>query len=107
MCQHCGKGISGKYLLVEQEAKRMAARGVVRRAPATPLTITPIGLGARVLLVFAALAVPAGVLTASNATAGIAVLSVGAILGIMARINQAARHHQELMTAVMLNQKQS
>lgn len=44
MCSHCGKGISGKYLMADQEAKRMAARGVVG-PPTVPLAVTPISTG--------------------------------------------------------------
>jgi hypothetical protein len=101
MCPNCGKGISGKYLLAEHEAKRMAARSVVT-APqrSDPPSVTPIGTGAGVLLVLAVLAIPVGLLEASNATAGVAILSVGAILAIIARVNQAAHHHKELMAAI-------
>lgn len=76
----------------------MAARGVVV-APAEPLAVTPISTGAKVLIVLAALALLNGLAETSNATLVVAILSVGAILAILARINQAAQYHKELMAA--------
>lgn len=96
VCKHCGKGLSGKYLLAEGERRRMAAKagGAVARP------VTAIGTGAGVLLVLALVSIPIGLAVASSATAGVAILAAGAILSVTARINQAARHHQETIEAI-------
>jgi hypothetical protein len=100
MCSHCGKGISGKYLLADQEAQRMAARGAVKPSvPAVPVSVTAVGAGATIFSVLAFLSIPLGLLFASNATAGVAILAAGAILAVIARINQAGLHHREAMAA--------
>jgi hypothetical protein len=99
MCHHCGKGLSGKYLLSEPEAQRMAALGAVPREP-PPIHTTPIGLGAGLLIIVAFLATLVGFVYAINATGGVAVVAAGAILAIFARITQAALHHREVMNAL-------
>lgn len=42
-CFHCGKGFKGKYLLAEDEARRMAERGIASPPPAAG--IDTVGLG--------------------------------------------------------------
>ncbi len=62
-----------------------------------PAKVTEITLGARLLLVVAFLGAFFGVASLSNATMGVGILCGCCLLVMVARINQAAVHHRELM----------
>jgi len=59
----------------------------------------PDNAGTVVLIVFAVLFGLGGLVFASEATSGVAVIAFGCLLAIFARIAQAGRHHDETMKA--------
>lgn len=67
--------------------------------PVEPITASS-GAGTVLLLVLALLAAGIGLLSLSQATAGVGMLAGACLLAICARIAQAARQHRDVLRAM-------
>ena len=85
-CPHCHKGLSGRALL----------------ADTTP---TSSSLGLVVCLAFGALIAVFGMLFHSEATRGVAFLTLACFLAICARIAQAGHQHKQMLKAIGLSRE--
>jgi hypothetical protein len=106
-CHHCGKAVPSRRVaddfVTSPPVAPVVAPPAVRTAATTvipPLRSTTLGTGARVWLVLSAFALIIGLLFSSQATSGVAIIGSACLFGIFARIDQAARHHEEMIEAL-------